>query len=207
MNLKTLDSARLRVLRELAKIRKHGFFLAGGTAVALTYGHRMSEDFDLFRPEAFAAAELFRGLSADLPGLKMTIVDENTLNCTLDGVKLSFFGGIGDDFLPFTETEWFPVADMLDVACMKLWAMMNRETEKDYADMYVILRDHGLADVVSRFRERHGDAVSVQVLIKALTFFDGITPGEVKYAEPGLDFRKVKTGIAAAATAYVRQFT
>ena len=205
MNLKTLSSSQAGAMGRLGGIRAHGFFLAGGTAVALKYGHRMSEDFDLFRPAPFAPSDLFMRLSGELPGLRMEAADKNTIICSFDGVKLSFFGGVEDDFLPFEETEWFPVADMLDVACMKLWAMMNREVERDYADMYVIIRDHGVGDVLSRFRERHGGAVSDTVLLKAMAYFGGIEPGQVEYVEPGLDFEKVKAGITSAVTGYVRR--
>lgn len=204
MRWEILDSARTAVLPRLAIAGERGFFLAGGTAVALRYGHRVSEDFDFFRAAPFLPGDLFRDLGGNIPGMTLVQADKNTLTAHCGPVKLSFFGGISDAFLPFSPTAWFPVADMPDVACMKLWAMMNREAEKDYADMAVILRQYPLADVLVRFRERHGDAVSPAALLKALTYFGDIRPGEVTYLEPGLDFEKVKTSLSSAVSSYIR---
>jgi hypothetical protein len=39
-------------------------YLAGGSALALQFGHRRSEDFDFFSPHPFSPDELGRALSA-----------------------------------------------------------------------------------------------------------------------------------------------
>ena len=45
-----LDKKRQEVLKKLSflKEKEYGFYLAGGTAVALQLGHRDSIDFDFF---------------------------------------------------------------------------------------------------------------------------------------------------------------
>ena len=59
-----LTPAQVGVLRALGPIAKSGdFYLAGGTAVALRFGHRRSVDFDWFaptfeRPEDALTAEI-----------------------------------------------------------------------------------------------------------------------------------------------------
>ena len=66
------------------------------TALALRLGHRVSEDFDFFSSQSFAADDLLRRV----PYLKGARVDQfqpDTLTCSVDRdgeVKISFFGGL-----------------------------------------------------------------------------------------------------------------
>src|SRR3989339_788120 len=47
--LDILDKKRQEILGRLSKILKDGYYLAGGTALALQINHRESFDFDLFK--------------------------------------------------------------------------------------------------------------------------------------------------------------
>ena len=65
-----------------------GFYLAGGTGLALHFGHRRSEDLDLFRESEFASAEIrnrLRGLEA----LGKLEASPETVYLQLNGVKVS----------------------------------------------------------------------------------------------------------------------
>src|SRR2546430_14255807 len=68
-----------------------GFYLAGGTALALQIGHRLSVDFDLFTPEEIAPTLLaktkrvFQGSS-----ITVSVNDPGELTVFVKGVKLTF---------------------------------------------------------------------------------------------------------------------
>jgi len=47
LHLEIFDENRLAVFKKLKKYKRFGF-LAGGTALALQIGHRISYDFDIF---------------------------------------------------------------------------------------------------------------------------------------------------------------
>jgi len=66
------------------------FYLAGGTALALLLGHRISIDLDFFSENAFSVSSLVLQLNT-LGNLKIEDQSENTFNGSLDGVKISFF--------------------------------------------------------------------------------------------------------------------
>lgn len=54
MNLEVLSNDQKQVFDVLSKVAFiESFYLAGGTAVALTFGHRTSEDFDWFIQNIF----------------------------------------------------------------------------------------------------------------------------------------------------------
>ena len=62
----TVDSTTLELLNSLqSKPYLKGFYLVGGTALALKLGHRKSVDLDLFSNFNFDVEQLLENLSAD----------------------------------------------------------------------------------------------------------------------------------------------
>jgi len=53
MHWEILDKKRLDILPKLAFLKNEGFYLAGGTGLALQIGHRDSIDFDFFIEKDF----------------------------------------------------------------------------------------------------------------------------------------------------------
>ena len=164
------------VLPGLAKAAaEEGFYLAGGTAVALRLGHRRSVDFDWFRTEeigdplAFAA-----GLRAKCRSLEVVETRKSTLHAVVDGVKASFLS------YPYSllhppetwPTMGCPVASLDDLACMKLAAIGQRGARRDFIDLHFIL--HGgthLRGLLDLYRSKFAVA-DVAHLLVALTYFD-----------------------------------
>ena len=66
------------------------FYLAGGSALALYYGHRFSVDLDWFA-ESFSYTPVFREKLSELGKLSVESEGEKTFNGALNGVKISFF--------------------------------------------------------------------------------------------------------------------
>jgi len=65
---KTIEPASLDLLMQLQrKDYLEGFYLVGGTALALYNGHRKSIDLDLFSNFSFDAGFVLENLSADFP--------------------------------------------------------------------------------------------------------------------------------------------
>lgn len=65
------------------------FYLAGGTALALYYGHRFSVDLDWFA-ENFTYSPDFRKKISELGKLGVDYESEKTFNGVLNEVKISF---------------------------------------------------------------------------------------------------------------------
>src|SRR6266853_6374264 len=94
--LGTLPPAQRRLWEELAGVPR-GFVLYGGTALALRFEHRSSEDFDFFANHPFVPGKL----EAEIPFLRGAVrlqSSPNTLVSRIDRrgpVKVSFFGDLG----------------------------------------------------------------------------------------------------------------
>ena len=85
-----LPQGRLEVLERLVQLKGlQNFYLAGGTAVALHLGHRISEDFDFFTPQDFDAL-LLRNELYKTGEFIVTGIENHTLHGIFNGVKVSF---------------------------------------------------------------------------------------------------------------------
>lgn len=150
-----------------------GWTLAGGTGLALQIGHRRSEDFDFFRTDAFRAGDLHE-VFKKLGDYETLQEDEQTLTVIASGIKLSFFC-IGDPFLfdrvPY---RFFSIADVRDIALMKIVAISGRGSRKDFVDLYSILRrGASLQELFALIPKKYGKGrANSYHLLKSLAYFD-----------------------------------
>lgn len=128
----------------LAVLGKSGllknYYLAGGLALALHFGHRHSEDFDFFTPNTFDPHQLSSQLSK-LGDFKEEFAKGITLLGEFQGIKFSCFQydyPLLDRPSKFLDVD---VAAPEDIAPMKLAAIMDRGTRRDYIDLYILVKN------------------------------------------------------------------
>lgn len=182
----------------LAALKKssilEGFYLAGGTAVALHIGHRTSEDFDFFTPQPFSSLSLRRDL--DRAG-RFTLTQEarGTVTGLFGGVKVSLFEYDYPLLAPLMNWNGLRVAALLDIGLMKLTAISGRGSRKDFVDLYAICRaGHPIADLLARWPEKYGPTASTTYhLLRSLTYFDDAEREPALRMLVPLDWAVVKT--------------
>ena len=149
-----------------------GFYLAGGTGLALQRGHRRSIDLDLFRQSDFSSTAL-RDRLRGLEGLRKLETAPGTVHLELHEVKVSFLHypyPLLFDVRPF---EPLAIADLRDIACMKLEAVANRGSRRDFVDLYVTATTYGLPQIFDWFERKYASVrYSRTHLFKALTYFE-----------------------------------
>jgi hypothetical protein len=147
------------------------FYLAGGTGLALHLGHRRSVDLDLFSQQPFDEETLLANL-LPLKNLSVIARARQTLHLHINNTKVSFLGYSYPVLFPFEFFRDFAVADILDIACMKLSALASRGTRRDFVDLYVIAQTHGLAPLLEQFERKFAQVNYNKVhILKALVFF------------------------------------
>lgn len=148
-----------------------GFYLAGGTGLALYLGHRRSIDLDLFSESDFGSADL-RDRLRNLEGLRKLETAPGTVHLELHDVKVSFLHYPYPLLFPARQFEVLGVADPRDIACMKLEAVANRGSRRDFIDLYQAAQTYGLRDIVEWFGTKYAAVSYNRVhLFKALTYF------------------------------------
>ncbi len=167
-----LPDAWVRAAEDLAgRCVLDGFYLAGGTGLALQYGHRRSVDLDLFREREFESArlgDLLRGQQ----GLERVALQKGTAHLTLHGVKVSLLHYPYPVLFPLRSYSGLLVADPRDIGCMKIQAIGDRGSRRDFVDLYLVASRHGLGDVFDCFAKKYASvAYSRTHYLKALTYF------------------------------------
>lgn len=161
-----------RAARDLAgRSLLSNFYLAGGTGLALQIGHRRSVDLDLFRETDVDSSSLRDRLRGQ-DGLERLELAPGTAHLVLHGVKVSFLHYPYPLLFPTRSFGVVAVADPRDIACMKIEAIGNRGSRRDFVDLYVAAREHGLAYLFECFARKYA-AVSFNRthLLKALVYF------------------------------------
>lgn len=149
------------------------FYLAGGTAVALQLGHRLSEDFDFFSQHEFSTLDIIQSLS-QLGTFKLTGESRGTVHGTLRGIKLSFLLYKYPLLYPTKAFRGCQIADLRDIALMKITAISSRGSKKDFIDLYFIVREIiDLRDLMHLFDVKYKSvAYSKYHLLKSIGYFE-----------------------------------
>lgn len=176
------ETIRRDTLELLSKLmldrRLASFNLAGGTALALYLGHRISIDLDLFTDEYFEAALLEKHLT-ELYNFKGDMLDTNTLKGSINGVKVDF---IRHDYLRLQEIvlpgDNFRLYSMTDISAMKLSAISDNGTRlKDFIDIAFLSCKLSLLEMLNAYQLKYPNSNSMRAL-KALAYFDNINLNE-----------------------------
>lgn len=173
MHTKVLSKRALAVHELLNGCYDDGFVLAGGTALALQFGHRLSVDFDFFKEGDFDVAALLRRLSKTL-SLEVLLRDDHSLVALADKVKISFFR-YGDRFLfPPLRAKDFVMADPRDIALMKIVAIANRGSRKDFIDLFFLLKKTlTLEELFTLLKKKFAKVdYNSHHILKSLVYFD-----------------------------------
>lgn len=175
-HLTGLNARQIKTLHNLgSRMRERGFYLAGGTSVAIYFGHRKSVDLDWFTPNRFGDALV---LAAWLREQGLPFITEQTAPGTLHGtiydVRVSFLEFPYRLLHPLTPWPAYRVdlASLDDLACMKLAALSQRGARKDFCDIYVLASRHKpLAELLQLYKCKF-KVKDISSVIYGLSFFD-----------------------------------
>lgn len=175
LHYQTLEPKPYGLLDELMRdtqLKQAGFVLAGGTALALQLGHRMSTDLDLFTNKPFDPRALKSALQQTYGNrIEFQGINELGFRGFLDGVK---FDMIHFPYkapnppltlkLPLQQPDK-PAAELrmltvLDLAAMKVHAIANRGLRRDFVDMAEILIRNPLESVLSQYSKQFNPSPS-----------------------------------------------
>ena len=152
-----------------------GCYLGGGTAVAIHLGHRRSVDLDWFTSERLEnPLELAQDLQRRGVDLRVNSVPRGSLLAEVSGVRVSFF----EFGYPLLETPWIwptfdcPLALLADLAAMKLLAVEQRGTKKDFVDLYALGEQRfSLGQMLGLYQQKFSIADTAR-LRYSLCYFD-----------------------------------
>lgn len=203
MHKETLSENTRIVLEKIAPTTT-SFYLAGGTALALQFGHRVSIDLDFFSKNTFSVSLLIEQLN-NLGNLKIEDQGEDTFNGSLDGVKISFFYYPYPLLFPTKEYSHVSLADERDIAAMKVQAISGRGNKKDFIDLFILLKKYSIQELLDFFHKKYEKFNYNQLhILKSLSYFyDADTNPEPVYIHP-ISWIEVKKFIKNVINEYIK---
>lgn len=162
----------------------------GGTSLALQFGHRLSIDLDFFSENLIEHEEILINIK---PLGKVDIVSKSKyISCFyIDDIKVDFVS------LPY---KWIDesvlkdsirLASIKDIAAMKLAAITNRGSKKDFIDLALLIDQLGLNQMMNLYHEKYPDGMEMMVL-RSLVYFDDADAQPDPVMLVPYDWRKVK---------------
>lgn len=168
------------------------FYLAGGTAVALHFGHRLSFDLDFFSEKSFEVENLLEELKNE-KNVSIERVEEDTLLGTMNGEKISFFRYKYPLIAPTSNWQGIMIAGKEDLIAMKLDAISNRGAKRDFIDLYVLCSSFSLKKALSFYEKKYGLLRNnLQHVLRSLVYFDDAQKDEPLHALTEISWDKVK---------------
>jgi hypothetical protein len=188
-------------------VRDGRFFLAGGTGLGLRLKHRVSEDLDWFSPRRFDGTLLISALRS------LTEVPTATRQDGPHTVR-AYYGELETSFISYEQVPArpeslrvrgtdIPVADVGLLAAMKIGALHDRGTRRDFIDVHAISKLPGWS--VGRIIEhaRRHFPLPARQMVLALGYFKD---AERQPMPRGCTFtwQEVKNGVSAGVRAWER---
>jgi len=181
----------------LALLGNHNFFkttyLAGGSCLALQLGHRKSIDFDFFTSKPFELVEVITILSG-IGKYDGEYETPRTLVGKFNQIKFSLFYYPYELIDKVVVYQGIDLAGLKDIAAMKLVAITDRGTKKDYVDLYFLANKCFSIEEMFNFYDMkyHNFEINKMTLLKSLQYFEDADESEMPVMVEKLDWDKVK---------------
>jgi len=198
-------------LELLIKLQKQeylkGFYLVGGTALALKIGHRKSIDIDLFSDFSFDVSYIVENLSADF-SFELFFAAKNAIKGSINNIQIDILAHRYPLINTPETTHNISMLSTEDIIAMKLNAIVtNGQRVKDFIDIYFLLKQYTFNEMLLFYKKKYPGHNEVMVL-KSIIWFEDVDLSEwpVLLKATDLKWTEVKERINNAIQSYLVQF-
>lgn len=161
-----------------------GFCLAGGTALALLLGHRISVDFNFFSEKPISQ-NLVTDFEKTFPSETISFLVNNNQELTVlvKGVKCTFLHYPFKIINPFVDLEGIKALNILEIAATKAYTIGRRKSYKDYVDLYACMDTAGikLSDIIFLAQKKYGEVFNGRLFLEQLVYTEDIVYTNIKW--------------------------
>ena len=173
------------------------FSLAGGTALSLYYGHRLSVDLDLFSTKDFSTGDIIPALEKAFKGFVYRNVNNPIgLFGFIDNVKVDF---IKHHYHPVIETfvseDSIRIFSIPDIIAMKINAVLKRAAKKDFWDIAELLQHFSLEEFIGFYNKKYPNQQLLISIPQAIIYFDDAEESEAPISLKGQTWDEIKQSI------------
>ena len=186
---------RLMGIDELTRLR-----LVGGTALALQIGHRNSVDIDLFWKHDMDENTI-AGLLQVFKPLKRLGGSRSIQVFLINDIKVDFVNYPYPWLQPPVVEEGIRMASIEDIAAMKIAAITQRGSRKDFIDLYFLLQRFELAEILKFYKKKMTDG-NEWLALRSMSYFDDADQQPSPAMFQDIEWLEIKTYISKAVEAY-----
>lgn len=162
-------------LSEQPWLAEGGWYLAGGTALALQAGNRRSVDLDFFTTKTEFSSESLLNNFLDNNDWRTSFEEKNTIYGELFNAKISFIAY--PFFVPKQDCVRYgsiKILQPLDIAVMKIIAISQRGRKRDFFDLYWCAKNiEPLERLIQRIKIQYPFvAHDYHHILKSLVYFE-----------------------------------
>lgn len=169
----TVESDTLELLMKLQSIPELiDTRLVGGTALAFHLGHRCSIDLDLF---GYFDQEIITEVLKSESFNDFKIISENRF------IKHYLINQVKVDIVKYDRYQWLEkaviedgirLAGLKDIAAMKIAAITNRGSKKDFVDVFFLLEIFKINEIFDFYQTKYPDSNSMAAILSLAYFED-----------------------------------
>lgn len=172
MFTQTLLPDTVRAINKIGKVPTfQKAYLAGGTALALQLGHRISVDLDFFTSEHFDE----RPVSQELGTIREFSLEQlapATILGKIGETRLSLFFYKYNLLEGPQKFEGVKLAGKKDIATMKINALESRGTKRDFIDLYFLSREFTIEKMIGFYDQKYKCLEEhLYSIVKSLNYF------------------------------------
>ena len=171
LQISTIQPSTLELLINLQKIDLlKSTRLVGGTALALQLGHRLSIDLDFFGQVFGDTKQISMNLASEGFDVMIESNSKNIHIFKINGVKTDIVNYRYSWIDEVIEEDGIRLAGLKDIAAMKIAAITNRGSKKDFIDIYFLLKYFSIKEIMDLYLEKYPDG-SAFLACKSLLYF------------------------------------
>ena len=193
MHLEALTEPRQVVFHQLTKFA--GYYLAGGTAIALQLGHRRSVDFDLFGDSPIKMGLLRQVEEQFAPETVAPLVNNaDELTATVAGTKLSFIHYQFPVLQEFVDLAGVPTLTVQELAATKAYTIGRRGSLKDYVDLYTIVSGghSSLENIIKLASQKYSDVFNGRLFLEQLVWLEDVEEEPITFLGPTVTKEEIR---------------
>ncbi len=196
LHLETIEPKTLELLRKLQSLSifEHSR-LVGDTALALQLGHRKSIDLDMFGI-IDASPEDIQEACKEAGELEISKTSKNINIYWIDSIKVDCVNYPYEWLDECRIIDGVRLASVNDIAAMKISAIINRGTKKDFIDLHFLLQEMSLNHILDLYDKKYSDG-SRFIAIKSLTYFEDAETDPMPFMFNDITWGNVKSSIIA----------
>ncbi len=181
------------------------FGLGGGTNLALRLGHRFSIDLDFFTNAGFSNPLLFKAITNEFPTAELLFEQNQTMMFRINDIKVDFI------LYPFNWLHSFEIIEatrlinVQDIIPMKLQAISNRFSKKDFWDIAFLLDSFTLDQMITIFKTKFPQ-IDTGFIIHSLAAFDEAAYEQDPVCLIPKSWEEIKHDLEKAVIDYTNQF-